>query len=1154
MIIFGALFVASFGMVQAAVIASLVVSANAAIIYSNDFTSGSSSATLNGTTTTVGDGTWIARPNGATKADGSMVNGDVACAFLAFEPEAGKVYTLTATVDQPVKRVSTEGGLALAFTTSATTTTDFWQNNPTSPANLNPAVLYQSANKSLADPHTVDTYVGRATLQEGEGSVTGSQTFSIVLNTTVGSNWTAEWFMDGSSVRTQDLGTNLDINYIGFGKDSDVDAQINNLSLTVISEPAPPQSWLITGATVHDYSSQLRATYSPDNIVDGSGLASTGTNVGTHSTTSTDMYLSQDDPTPWLEFDLGAAMPLTEIHIWNGNQDGSNKGDPKTERGAQFIDVYVSNTPGTAGDKTDDGTWGTKIATITLGEAPATNTYPGQRFEITDTAGRYVRLDITGNYGAGVTSLSEVHFYSAIPEPAKIGFTSPPQTVATTEVDLAGTADPALVRGLWYEVRAGSANGPVVDYGALRAQTNWTITVRHLELGENHVTLFGQTSARTTFSSSLVLTLQSTFAKGAVRPRPIPGEVWFGGLCQSNDDLATQPNDWVFVQNHIDGLMFHSYSNGRFTGSSKADLAALMEPKNMRYIEEMGSPTDGARVNSVKAQTDPAVGWGAAAFNREKHGIFLSTITHDHNPSLIVDKLRKYPEWDRDAHLEWHTGEWIGAAPIETYSHGGWREAFKKYKENFPFAKVNLTKSVVHIKWGSYPAARTHGLTFEPLLDTSDVPILVDGQPVNFNYNYDEFLPTFIRSADEVGNGSFSYWVDFPWMHLNGVADGYAQAQQDREKLRAMEDSLQSSGAGFTMICNNLMRPHVAGKEDAHDLQFRNASLKNLYLHQAEGGAANRYVFESWYVGPYSAVPETKDGSYTNLALSGIQYLKGLKYPGGELQELEISVVEELPGQQFRIDLKNLGDVACLPALLAMESGSEDVSFSYARLDGTDITAEITSLAGFTMVDPMPANDTRNILNYLLDPNETYSIRVTIAGDLTSFREVRFEAFWNPQDPSGIIRDAASLKFGFDAVVTGFSGQTVAIWSKGAKQFIRSPGVDNGVLRADRNSYENKDDVRFLFFPAAGGALAIMDGMLERYLTHTNGKLASAVSGDAATRRFTLWDVGTPYYAIQADNGNYVRVDGSGELVVDAVLITDDSLFAIRTIAQPTKR
>ena len=128
---------------------------------------------------------------------------------------------------------------------------------------------------------------------------------------------------------------------------------------------------------------------------------------------------------------------------------------------------------------------------------------------------------------------------------------------------------------------------------------------------------------------------------------------------------------------------------------------------------------------------------------------------------------------------------------------------------------------------------------------------------------------------------------------------------------------------------------------------------------------------------------------------------------------------------------------------------------------------------------------------------------------------------------------------------TELPGRVVAIWSKGAGKFVRSAGVEGGVPRADRDSYDAGKEGRFLCFSEAGGTFAFMDVMLERYLTHGGGQLTSAVSGIAASRRFTLEDQGNHYYAIRADNGNYVRVNGTGNLVVDAVSITNDAVFAI---------
>ncbi len=176
-------------------------------------------------------------------------------------------------------------------------------------------------------------------------------------------------------------------------------------------------SIIITGESVYDFSSEYdeAITRAAVNVVDESGLTLQSPDVWHHGNDvkALHMWLSEQfDPTPWIEFDLGAEFELDEIHFWNNNES-----DAGNLRGAESIDVYVSNTPGTAGNNTDDGAWGTKIATLNPSIGPGLANYAGERFDITDTTGRYVRFDITDNYGDTFGGFSEVHFY-ATPEPA----------------------------------------------------------------------------------------------------------------------------------------------------------------------------------------------------------------------------------------------------------------------------------------------------------------------------------------------------------------------------------------------------------------------------------------------------------------------------------------------------------------------------------------------------------------------------------------------------------------------------------------------------------------------------------------------------------------------------------------------------------------
>lgn len=197
------------------------------------------------------------------------------------------------------------------------------------------------------------------------------------------------------------------------------------------------QAAIITGVTVHDYSTQhpdfpatlsVNATTDPTVNAGGlfyQGVDGNGDDVWHHDNNSAaNMYLSAlDNATAWLEFDLGTVTNLTEIHLWNYNLDGQENGNDtvaKTKRGVKTFDVYVSTDAGTGNNQSIDGIW-TMITTsaLTLDEATGGANYAGQRFDLADTAARYVRIDMTSNHGnsaLAIIGLSEAHFYT-ISEP-----------------------------------------------------------------------------------------------------------------------------------------------------------------------------------------------------------------------------------------------------------------------------------------------------------------------------------------------------------------------------------------------------------------------------------------------------------------------------------------------------------------------------------------------------------------------------------------------------------------------------------------------------------------------------------------------------------------------------------------------------------------
>ena len=110
----------------------------ASTIYNETF-SGLSTTDLNGTApdTTTGGEVWSSSTdwNKDGSTDALSTGGD--SAFLAFTPETGKVYTLSATLDTP----SGPAWAAIGFVEASNTEIDIWQNITAATV---PWVLYRS--------------------------------------------------------------------------------------------------------------------------------------------------------------------------------------------------------------------------------------------------------------------------------------------------------------------------------------------------------------------------------------------------------------------------------------------------------------------------------------------------------------------------------------------------------------------------------------------------------------------------------------------------------------------------------------------------------------------------------------------------------------------------------------------------------------------------------------------------------------------------------------------------------------------------------------------------------------------------------------------------------------------------------------------------
>ena len=235
---------------------------------------------------------------------------------------------------------------------------------------------------------------------------------------------------------------------------------------------------------------------------------------------------------------------------------------------------------------------------------------------------------------------------------------------------------------------------------------------------------------------------------------------------------------------------------------------------------------------------------------------------------------------------------------------------------------------------------------------------------------------------------------------------------------------------------------------DVWDKTFHDRTLEYLEYYQSVGGRPEEYVAESWYDGPFTFFPETKEGSFSNLARDIIRKIKGIN-DDGSLMKVSLSVREKgtkdfvsaakpvicplKPGEsrefelQIRNDAKemNKGDARCTPLLRVDEKIPDGVKVSFATADGKDINDEVMAQRNFDglFVGGLEPGETRIILAKIERPGtpspgnagsgSTYwkklkdSINSTPAKKAENFN---IKLYWNPQDTQSVVRDKASFE------------------------------------------------------------------------------------------------------------------------------------------------
>jgi len=225
---------------------------------------------------------------------------------------------------------------------------------------------------------------------------------------------------------TAGVGSNRDLDGNAIAVGSGTTAVNAGYYDTLGPSAAPADRSLVRGVAIKDVSSENNSLRGAENTIfeledytDSAAQGLTGPGAGTifgagdHGTfeASTSWTSASGDPTPTITYDLRGVYDLDGIQVWNLNSP------TLLNRSTQDIDVYISPD--------NDVNNLVLVTNITLAQAPVSGLdYGGEFFDLSsfalaDTA-RLVRLDITSNYGADRTGLSEVQFSAAEPAPFSI--------------------------------------------------------------------------------------------------------------------------------------------------------------------------------------------------------------------------------------------------------------------------------------------------------------------------------------------------------------------------------------------------------------------------------------------------------------------------------------------------------------------------------------------------------------------------------------------------------------------------------------------------------------------------------------------------------------------------------------------------------------
>jgi len=340
-------------------------------------------------------------------------------------------------------------------------------------------------------------------------------------------------------------------------------------------------------------------------------------------------------------------------------------------------------------------------------------------------------------------------------------------------------------------------------------------------------------------------------------------EVWMAVL--PADVMADHPSEWVYVQEHLDGLKIWT---------QQADLPAHQWPfqggveapgalaKLIQTLNKHGIP-----LIIEKGAWPPQVPHAALEQMGGEAGPFDATFA-ERAAANEIDRIRRLEAMGAKVkHLDVD-------GPIRHMLHPGFPEGAK----GFPSIDAAVDQFIDYMRriHEVFPDITFFALTNFPNWGwKGDISYWGLGENGMFWGDYYEVVTHLLDKAGAARVPLQGVTGDNPYDYILAEAPSQniekAKEIDWMKRVRDLEDLVKARGFEYNLIVNS----QRGGGESAE--VFFKETLAFIDRYQAAGGRPDRYIVQSWYTHPTRdmIVPEDKPYTFTNLAKTVIEKVKG---------------------------------------------------------------------------------------------------------------------------------------------------------------------------------------------------------------------------------------------------------------------------------------